>query len=32
MKNLIAYIKFMIMIRKFRWMANVYKKKEEVKG
>ena len=31
MKNLIAYIKFMWQIRKFRWMANVYKKKE-VKG
>ena len=31
MKNLIAYIKFLYMVRKFKWMANVYKKKE-VKG
>lgn len=29
MKNLIAYIKFMIMIRKFKWMKFLYK---EVKG
>ena len=30
MKNLIAYIKFLYQIRKFRWMSALYKK--EVKG
>ena len=30
MRNLIAYIKFVWYIRKFKWMANLYKK--EVKG